>query len=123
MTDLDLSALPELRRHLTIVHHLPGRIRLRFGSALWGRAAGVDRSSLQRLLDALEGIQDVRLNAAVASIVIRYDPEKIDPRDWETLVSGDTASAGELMDRWLARYGHLLGNTQREKEFSDERTR
>lgn len=123
MTGLDVPALLELRHHLSIVHHVPGRIRLRFGSALWGHAAGVDRARLRTLLDGLEGIQEVRLNSVVASVVVQYDPGSIAPQEWETLVHGDAAVAGELIEQWLSRYGHLLGNAHREKELSDERTR
>lgn len=108
--DLDVPALLDLRRHLSIVHHLPGRIRLRFGPALWGQTANVDRTRLQKLLDGLEGIADVRLNPAVASVVIQYDPAVIDPDDWETLVRGDATAAGALMDQWLSRCSHVLGN-------------
>jgi hypothetical protein len=111
MTDiasLDLSSMLDLRRHLSIVHHLPGRIRLRLGPALWRAAAGADRARFKTVLDGLEGIRDVRINVAVASVVVEYDPKKISPDDWETLVRGDAASASNLMNQWLARYGQLL---------------
>lgn len=114
--NLEIPYLLDLRGHLTIVHHLPGRIRLRFGPALWGQAAKVDRTRLQDLLDRLDGIRDVRLNPAVASVVIQYDPNTIDPENWDTLIHGDAVAAGELINHWLSRYGHLLYKTGTEKE-------
>ena len=108
---LDVPSLLGLRRHLVIVHHLPGRIRLRLGAALWGTAAGMDRARFKTLLDGLEGIRDVRVNVAVASVVVEYDPKQISPDDWETLVLGDAAAAGDLLNQWLARYGQLLRNS------------
>ena len=107
----DVPSLLGLRRHLAIVHHLPGRIRLRLGAALWGAAAGVERARFKTLLDGLEGIRDVRVNLAVASVVVEYDPKQISPDDWETLVRGDATAAGELLNQWLARYGRLLRNS------------
>jgi hypothetical protein len=47
----------------------------------------------------------------VASVVIEYDPEQVPPESWETLVRGDAAAAGDLLNQWLARYGQLLRNT------------
>lgn len=108
---VDVATLLDMRRHLAIVHHFPGRIRLRLGPALWGKATGVDRSLLQQLLDGLDGIRDVRVNMAVASVVIEYDPEQVQPEDWEILVRGNPEAAERLLNQWLARYGQLLRNT------------
>ncbi|QLQ32601.1 MAG: hypothetical protein HZT40_14555 [Candidatus Thiothrix singaporensis] len=58
--NLDVPALLCLRQHLSIVHHIPGRIRLRLGMALWRSGDQLDRSQLQRLLDQLAGIRQVR---------------------------------------------------------------
>lgn len=114
MNDIDVFDVPALlglRRHLSIVHHLPGRIRLRLGAALWGSAARIERDRFKALLDGLEGIRDIRVNVAVASVVIEYDPEQVPPESWETLVRGDATAAGDLLNQWLARYGQLLRNT------------
>lgn len=112
----DLAALLGMRRHLSIVHHLPGRIRVRLGPSLWGHAACFDRDLFQNLLDRLEGIRDVRVNKAVASVIIDYDPHLVPPDDWETLVRGDATAAGDVLKHWLDRYGQLLRNTFNEKE-------
>lgn len=77
---LDIPEILKLRQHLSIIHHVPGRIRLRFGPALWGIGAKVERKRIQELLDQLHGIRNVRLNAAVASAVIEYDPKTIPPQ-------------------------------------------
>ncbi|QTR49281.1 HMA2 domain-containing protein [Candidatus Thiothrix anitrata] len=77
--NFDTAALLRLRQHLNIVHHIPGRIRLRLGMALWSSSAQLDRNQFQRLLDGLEGIRDVRINPAVASVTIEYNPKHIPP--------------------------------------------
>ncbi|MCP5277765.1 MAG: heavy-metal-associated domain-containing protein [Thiobacillus sp.] len=114
--DLDVASLLGMRRHLSIVHHLPGRIRLRIGPALWGIAKKVEDSLFRQALNHLEGISDVRVNMAVASVVIEYDAKQIHPDSWETLVRGDTEAAGDLLNQWLARNGQLLRYTLDEKE-------
>lgn len=114
--NVDIDTLLGMRRHLSIVHHLPGRIRLRVGPGLWGLANKVEDNLLRKMLDHLEGIRDVRVNMAVASVVIEYDFKQIHPDNWETLVRGDAEAAGDLLNQWLARNGQLLRNTLMEKE-------
>ena len=106
-TAMDISALLALRRHLSIVHHLPGRIRLRFGPALWSPATRMERDQFERLVDGLEGIRDVRVNKALATAIIEYDPRLVPSADWETLVRGDTAEAAAVLNEWLACHGRL----------------
>lgn len=114
--EFNVNALLGMRRHISIVHHLPGRIRLRLGPAMWGRATHVDRGRFQALVAHLEGIRDVRVNMAVASVVIEFDPRQVHPDNWETLVRGDTEAAGDLLNQWLACNGLLLRNTFVDKE-------
>lgn len=95
-----LALLLELRRHLSIVHHLPGRIRLRLAPALWGQAARLNQR-FDTLLPRLAGIRGIRVNAAVASVIVEYDPHTVPPQHWETLVRGDATAAGEVLERWL----------------------
>ena len=115
-SDADVAMLLDMRSHLSIVHHLPGRIRLRLGPALWRRATQVNSSVVRQIVTRLEGIHDVRVNAAVATVVIEYDPKQVQPEHWETLVRGDAEAAGLVLNQWLARYGHLFRNTINEKE-------
>jgi hypothetical protein len=113
---LDLSlataTLLDLRRHLTIVHHVRGRIRFRLGVALWQAAAATDRQLLNALLNQLQGIRDMRVNPAVASVVVEYDPQQIAAGDWEILLSGDRATASELLSQWLAHCRQSMDSTQ-----------
>lgn len=111
VVDLKMPVLLGLRRHLSVIHHLPGRIRLRLGPALWSDAARFGRDQFRKLIDGLAGIHGVRVNAAVASMVIEYDPEQIPPENWEILLRGDDGPAGDLLNHWLAQHGQLLQYT------------
>lgn len=55
-----------------IVHHVPGRLRLRFD----GIADSEFFDALHELLSALPGVTSVRVNAAACSAVVHYDPEQ-----------------------------------------------
>lgn len=101
MDSIDFKPFLTLRRHLRIAHHIPGRIRLRIdGRALKGLGR-VDPARFDRVLSAVDGIKDVRVNAAAGSVVIAYVPTRIEPSWWETLVQGDDHAALELLTRLL----------------------
>ncbi|MGB0126457.1 MAG: hypothetical protein WBP72_02380 [Rhodocyclaceae bacterium] len=113
---VDVASLPALRRHVAVVHHVPGRIRLRLGASLLDADSGVDVAALRRLLGSLAGIRDVRLNPAVASLAIQYDPEHIRPGDWDTLLTGDPATARTLVECWLGMGGQPRNENQADQE-------
>lgn len=96
---LDPQLFLSLRRHLRIVHHVAGRIRLRIsGSAAEEfRGKELDRDILDRVLEKMDGIEDVRVNAMAASAVISYRPGVIRPVWWDTLINGDEGEAVGLL--------------------------
>lgn len=104
------AELQQLRRHIAIVHHIPGRIRVRLGAAFLHRSVGIDCTRLQGLLATVEGVQEVRINPGVGSAVIDYDRHRIAPEDWETLVQGDDAQARALFDRWMSSGSRMERN-------------
>jgi hypothetical protein len=69
--------------HLGIVHHIPGRIRLRISSLGIESLRGID---LKGHVDQIPGILSVRVNPLALSAIIEYDPERLDPKLWEDLV-------------------------------------
>jgi hypothetical protein len=103
-----LDALHTLRRHIDIVHHIPGRVRLRLGLPLLGHVERLDTGLLQRLLASLDGIRDVRVNAAALSVVIQYDPAQMPPTLWQILTEGEDAQVEALLTPWLSRFAAEL---------------
>ena len=101
MTAIDLEPFLGLRRHLHIAHHIPGRIRLRISASASRELGNVDSAVFDRVLAAIDGIDDVRLNALAGSVVIQYRTEKIPSAWWETLLTGDADTATTLLRRLL----------------------
>ena len=92
----------ELRKHLRIAHHIPGRIRLRINAtAFRAAAAQLDRKVMDRILGAVDGISDLRVNAAAGSITISYLPRRLEPTTWEALLQGPADEASALLDELL----------------------
>ena len=101
MKTIDLTPFLDLRRHLKIAHHIPGRIRLRVGASVFKDLGKVDTQVFDRILGAIDGIRDVRVNAAAGSVVIAYTPTMIQSSWWETLLKADDDKATALLQRLL----------------------
>lgn len=97
MTTIKLEPFLAMRRHLEIVHHVPGRIRVRVTTNLFNDVAKVDSAVLDRVLGAIDGIEDVRVNRLAGSAVISYDTRKIQSSWWATLLTGDEDDALALL--------------------------
>jgi hypothetical protein len=94
---IDLNSFLVLRRHLKIVHHIPGRVRLRVGAAVFKELGNVDTGLFDHILGAIDGIKEVRVNVGAASVVINYVPANIKPSWWDTLVHGEDSKAMDLL--------------------------
>ncbi|GEO79896.1 heavy-metal-associated domain-containing protein [Pararhodospirillum oryzae] len=85
-----IDSVGDLRPHLSIAHHIPGRVRLKIGIGALGvlKAGAAGGPSLQlEDLCRIQGIQSVRLNAGAQSVVVSYDPAVIPPSFWQDCLS------------------------------------
>jgi hypothetical protein len=82
--DALIERLIDLAAEAGIVHHIPGRIRLKVKLSGLLLAMDLDAADLTR---CFTGILDARANAAARSIVIAYDERVIDPEFWNLLVN------------------------------------
>ncbi|MBF0179021.1 MAG: cation transporter [Magnetococcales bacterium] len=85
------------RHAIKIVHHIPGRIRLRASATLQPALRGQEGQKLLDALARMEGILEVNLNPLAASVVLTYDARRIPPRTWEDLLHGDDATASGVL--------------------------
>ena len=69
--------MAEVRQGL-IVHHIPGRLRVRLPS---GQDAGLSPESLCVSLARLRGVEQVTVTPRTRSLLIRYDPDVLGPAD------------------------------------------
>jgi hypothetical protein len=82
--DVLIDRLIDLAAQTGIVHHIPGRIRLKVKLSGLLLARDLDAADLMKYFN---GILDARANAAARSIVISYDETVIAPDLWERLVN------------------------------------
>lgn len=108
--------LLELRPHLLVAHHLPGRLRVRVRPGL--TAVRMLNRHAQDGLDALRqllpGHPEARVNPLSGSLVLEYDPALIPFELLDAFFrAGSSEQAGILLDR-------LLGSNLQPKESSYE---
>ncbi len=71
-----------------IAHHIPGRIRLRFNHSIVTRLPKVNgiEKVIQRMVNQIEAIKDIRLNLYAGSVVVQYDTDILSPDLWQEVV-------------------------------------
>jgi len=95
---MDENLILEIRSFVkAIVHHIPGRIRLRLSPELFVKAGKIDLSAFQNL----DGIKEIQVNPLALSAVITYDPDKLPPRLWEAFIK-DEGSAAQVINQLLS---------------------
>ncbi|MHC1728624.1 MAG: HMA2 domain-containing protein [Syntrophobacteraceae bacterium] len=87
-----------LAKHVNIVHHIPGRIRLRVSPS---GVSVARRTDFDRLMNGIPGVLKTRVSPIVGSIVIDYDCERLPPDLWDLLVrcNYDPSLTSEVEDR------------------------
>lgn len=93
----DFGPFLTLRRHVTIAHHVPGRIRLKLGMAAVTKLPEADPAPFVDLFKRIRGIGLTRINRAALSVVVEYDPNVIAPSTWSRLLEGDVAEVTEIL--------------------------
>lgn len=100
-----MVSFEELRAWLEavqIVHHIPGRVRLKLIKPLSGpRPAGVDAGGARgvpAVLEKLRGVRSLRVNLLARSCTIEYDPGVIPGPAWGDLLAGRDTAAAQALD-------------------------
>ncbi len=93
---MDFSTLARLRRHLSIKHHIPGRIRLRFSKSVMTDPTAM--SIVKSPPEKPRGVVRADLNLVAQSVTIEYDAALIPPVLLEELIASpdDAASVRAL---------------------------
>ena len=95
----DLAPFLDLRRHLTIAHHVPGRIRLKLDVAALRHLPRLDPAPFKELVGRVRGMRAARINAPALSVVVEYDASVIPAAAWQRLLVGDRAEVEAILGR------------------------
>lgn len=100
----DLGPFLGLRRHVTVAHHVPGRIRLKLGLAALASLPDADPAPFLDLLQRLP-VRVARVNKAALSVVVEYDPRVVTAADWRILLNGTAGEVTSVLNRHLGPPG------------------
>ncbi|MGI2029666.1 hypothetical protein ACTL6P_24590 [Endozoicomonas acroporae] len=84
-----------LRRWVSIGHHFPGRIRLKYKLGILTKLAGFKAADIETVLSDIPAFKNYILNCATDSIVIDYDAEIINPQWLDELFCESEADAAQ----------------------------
>ena len=83
---MDFKKIVELDKYITIAHHIPGRIRIKFSLAAAGHPEV--KNLMKEKPKMPQGVLSTKLNLLARSVLIEYDPNIIHPEWLATLVEG-----------------------------------
>ena len=81
---MDFTTLAQLRDKLTVKHHIPGRLRLKFAASLLADPRALAVAANPPPLP--EGVRSVDINLIARTMLLEYDPARIDPDRLQALV-------------------------------------
>ncbi|MEC5318675.1 hypothetical protein VSX61_06930 [Brenneria populi subsp. brevivirga] len=101
MESEELSGLMMLRRFVTVEHHIPGRMRLRFTNRLIPTLGKGKLEKLAALCRPDGVLRSYRLNTQTGSLLLEYDAGQIDPALLTRLFSADDAAARQALEQLI----------------------
>lgn len=77
----------KIRRWVTIGHHIPGRIRLKYKHGIFASFAKFNSADLEAALGQVPFVESYKLNESTGSLLLEYDPSVVQPQLLDTLFS------------------------------------
>ena len=88
MTLFDQETLRRFSRHVTVAHHVPGRVRFKFNPTIVKEVGEEAINEMKTFDKRLKGIREVKLNKLARSVTITYDKSVLEPAFFEGLAAG-----------------------------------
>lgn len=95
----DAQNVEILSKHITIVHHIKGRVRFKIDPKIQNYADKINLEALAELDKKARGIKSVSLNKLAKSLTIEYDNTVIADSLWDELVGAkEYQSAANILN-------------------------
>ena len=96
---MDQKRLENVRQILSIVHHIPGRVRIKLKSPQEAAHLELHSSDLELfigMLREIEGVQSASVNTVALSCTVLYDSSLIAPGAWHELLEQSEPGRSKL---------------------------
>jgi len=84
-----IKMILKLRSWVRLVHHIPGRFRLKYKLGIVAHLVRFNSTDIERTLDNIPAFKHYKLNSSTGSIIIEYDAALVKPAYIEALFSPD----------------------------------
>jgi len=88
-----IEKILKLRQRVSVKHHIPGRIRLKYKLSIIAQIGMFSESKLDKLLSNFPAIKKYSVNVGTCSVLIEYDNQIITPRLIDDLFAESDAQA------------------------------
>ena len=93
MSAITADALAAFHHAFRIVHHVPGRLRVRLAARALPKSQGVSVVAFRRFVEDVDGVTRCRISPATLSAIIEYDHHQLSPGLWDRLIGGTEPEA------------------------------
>lgn len=108
----------ELRKMISIAHHIPGRIRLKFDPAIAFHPAARALKNLSADFKSKDtGVTNARLNLPARSLVLDYDQSRIAPKTLDDFLTSDNTALVEQLAAQAAEFFGIELSMNKETEL------
>lgn len=83
----------KLRKWVSIGHHIPGRVRLKYKLGIIAQLASFRNKEIEQAIASVPAFKNYKINEATGSIVIEYDATSIQPSTIDALFSDSAVEA------------------------------
>lgn len=70
----------KLRKWVSVGHHIPGRIRLKYKLGIVAHLASFKSESIEEAIASVPAFKSYKVNKATGSILIEYDAKAVEPQ-------------------------------------------
>lgn len=85
-------------KYVSIAHHLKGRVRFKFNSAILKEFSDDEFAQFASLEDVINGVKGVSINKLAKSATVEYDHSVITPSKWEELIACNSDAIRYFLD-------------------------
>lgn len=87
---METQKLAEVIKFFSLIHHTPGRLRLRVSPQIKAYKDEFDLENLDKNIKNIEGINRVKFNQMIGSVTIEYDKNIFSKDIWDNLLQGNS---------------------------------
>ncbi|OPA79772.1 hypothetical protein BFG05_01325 [Campylobacter pinnipediorum subsp. pinnipediorum] len=87
--DINTQDILKVVSYFKPISHTPGRLRVRVNPKIKELSNEIDVSSLDSMINKINGINNVKINKIIGSVTIEYDKMVFDKQIWDDLLSGN----------------------------------